>query len=680
MKNKFLEFAKTQSPFSFPMDKSGKGLFEADGEGAFVEWWTPRDGNVGDDPQVDEQRAKALIACAVSLENSQAEIHEMNLYNGQQYSNRQVAFFDWGTNQFVRQSNKPISRVNENMTAVIIDAMTAQIGKNRPKATAITRGASWSVRKNAKRLDKYLWGETMRQVLYDKFKSTFKTACIYGVGGMRHEWIKGKDELTEVFPDDILVDEREAAATGDFSYIMHRRCLPLNVVAAKFGIDPQVLKRDATFIDNPVANRRIGNGWVLVVEGWLKANDGHKGRYVAATNGRLLRDEVWDHKWVPFVFFRYNAPVAGRGFFTPSLVETILPFQIRHNELSDAIRFGIDSAGPVWMVPEGSRVNPNDLLGRYHRAIRHTPNLPPSLTIIPVGDGVLFEERRRVWEDAFQRVGLNQSSNASLPAAVRYDSSPALQEANAIQDDRLVDPAQRYEEYILANFKMMAQVTAANATADTTTVWTYAGRKKSMRMTEQIKWKDINLEENSYVLQLEASSAHSMTPAAARQRLEEDLGKGAITPEEYALNTMHPDSESTATLASVQAEDLEWVVEQLQEGLYPPPESEQDLAGGIPRVRLSLLQLNQYDDVPEEVREVHVTWIAAASAIVEKAAEADAQGAPVGPDMAPGAMPPPEDPFAAMQGPAGGPGQLQGMAPGPQGPAMSPIPLPQLGQ
>ncbi len=624
-------------------------------EGSEYDWWLAPKKKLTDDERLG--KANNLVRYAQDLEESQRDVHEMMLQSGQQYSNRQVALFEWGTGDFIRASLKPLSRVYENLTAVVIDTLVAQIGKNRPKATPIARGASWRVRTNAKKLDKFLWGETCRQSLYSLFKSAFRTGCIYPFGVIRHDWDGQRVKLSECFPDDIIVDEREVASSGDYSHIIHRRVLPIAKIAEMYGVSEETIaeQEDERYDDG--FYRRIGKGYALLVEVWLKAQGGRPGRYVAATKKLLLEDKAWEHEWVPFVFFRYNEPVAGRGFYTPSVVEVCLPFQVRLNEMDDAIRADLRQAGYWWAVEENSKVNPNDLLSRSHRVVRYRTTRP-ELQRIEGPIEALYNERARIGPALFSRIGLNQMSNATLPAGVRYDSSPALQEANAIQDDRLADPAQRYEEFILNNFKLLTKMSALYATDDTTTVYEVGGRAA---YTEEIRWSAIDLDDNSYVLQLEVSSAHSMTPAAARQRLEELLGQGIISPEAYAQAVAHPDSEAAQSLLTAAADRAKWVVSQLEEGVYVMPIPEEDLVKTKTLVMLSLLSLDKYTDVPDEVYQAHRDWLEAATELLTRATEADAQGAPPIGDMGPG-MP-----------------QIPGVQPPGQG-AMTPLPSPAMGQ
>src|SRR5690349_18817466 len=119
-----------------------------------------------DEEYVERARASSLVSCAQQLETTQSQIHEQNLWAAQLYSNRELAAFDWGTGQLYRASLAPISRTGENITSRVVDTMTAQIGKNRPKPKPVARGASFYTRQQIKLLDKFLFGEWQKHMVY----------------------------------------------------------------------------------------------------------------------------------------------------------------------------------------------------------------------------------------------------------------------------------------------------------------------------------------------------------------------------------------------------------------------------------------------------------------------------------------------------------------------------------
>lgn len=612
-------------------------------------WWEDgKDCHLADE-EIPKARANSLIDCARNLETIQKEVHEQNLWCAQLYSNRELAAFDWGNGSLYRASLAPMNVTGENLVLSIVDTLVAQVGKNRPKAKPQTRGASWKLRRQARLLDKFLYGEFMRNRVYDLGKQVFRDACIFGFGCVYITMTNGKLHLERVFPDEIIIDQMEVVACGKPRHIYRRRVLPVDVVAATWDVDIEELEKSALTNDY-VEYRAIGKGWIPVVEGWQLALGDKPGKYVAAAPGIILDEEEWKDERPPFIFYHWSVPPA--GFYYAGAVEQALPYQIRLNEINEVIRDAQDIMGrPRLLVAEGSRVNPYELTNVVAKIIKYTGIKPEAVTW-PAISAELYNERDRCWFQCRQQFGISDmSSGANAPPSARFDSSEAFREFNAIQDDRLSDPAQRYERFYLDLAEGMVRTIKASGEKPKT-VW-YSGGKRS-RM-EVIDWANIDLDEDCYVLQLEATSLYDSTPSAVRDSLEKQLAMQLITPEEYRLELAHPDDSAELTVMAAAAADIRRVVELLEEGEYEDPTPVQDLINGVKIVSLALLNLNQYEDDDdegpslEEIKLNMVNWVVAARGWMERGEEMegeDAMGAPIMPSVAPGGV----DPAMMQQG------------------------------
>lgn len=631
-------------------------------------WWvpyTPEKGEEVDDEHVERQRASSLISCAQRLEAAQREVHEQNLWAAQLYSNRELAAFDWGSGQLYRASLAPISRVGENITVRVVDTMVSQIGKNRPKPKPVARGASFRVRGQIKRLDKFLYGEFQRNMLYATGKRAYRDAAIFGFGCVQVSVEMDPEHgdrvrYERVFPDEILVDQMEIVACGKLRHIYRRRVLPVEVVAATYGLSEEEaaglaeVQSSTSYLDY----RPVGAGWVVVVTAYQLAVGKTPGRWMEATANRILDEGEWPHDWSPFVFYHAQDPVS--GFYSPSIVEQVLPYQIRLNEINEVIRDAQDIMGrPRILIAEGSRVNPYEIDNVVGRFIKYTGIKPEAITW-PAMNAEIYNERDRLVRTCLEQFGLsNMATTVTPPPGARFDSSPALREFNAIQDDRLSDPAQRYEEFYLEIAKRTIQVIEASG-ANPETTW-YSGYKHSK--AEVISWKEIGHDADSYVMSMEATSLYSMSPAAARDELEKQLAMGLISPEEYRMELADPDQESEYSLQAAAAEDINRVIELLEAGEFESPTPDQDLVNGIQKVSLAKLNLNRYQDVPEETKLNFLNWIILARAILNQGTETASQNMP-----ADGAAQPAPG-LGIMPGPASVPvPEAAGLAPSGPGP------------
>lgn len=601
-----------------------------------------------DESYIEGCRANSLIEHARALDETQAEVHRQNLFNYQLYCNRYLSAFDWGTGALTATSLAPVSQTTDNVVLEVCDAVMAEVGKARPKAKPICHGASWKVRRQAKKLDKFLYGDFVRNDVYESIgKPVLLNSEVCGFGAARVE-MKEDDTtgaytcIESVFPDDILVDQQEIVATKKIWHLLYRRVLPVSVVAKTWNIPEEEVKQISTSSSVYSSYRTIGEDYVVVVEGW-QAN----GRHVTAIRDRILEDEEWPHDWFPFVFFHYSRPI--QGFYSQSLVEVILPDQIRLNEINAVIEEAQEiMCGPRLLVQQGSKVNPQALDNIIGKVVYYTGNEPKAVTW-PAVAAELYQERDRRKSNAFTKVGLNQATaSGNLPDAARLDSSPAIRELHQTQDGRLSDLTQRYEKFFLDLAKTMVRVIRASGKTPST-VW-YSGGKKAR--AEKIEWSEIDLDDTAYTMILEAASSFAMTPSALRDDLESQLQQGLITPEQYRKELASPDMESENNILSAAAENLDIDQERLEEGEVIHPTPEQDLVNGVKRMTLAYLNLSRYEDVPVEVEEAFINWIEEAKMWLQKASEpAPEQSVAPSSSMIPPAAPQ-IGPAGPMQSPA----------------------------
>lgn len=637
-----------------------------------IGWWQSNSEAEDGIPEeeVEKLRAASLLDTVRNLENAQQEVHTQNLYAAQLYSNRELAAFDWGNSALHRTSLAPVSRTGENLVLMVVDTLVAQIGKNRPKARPQTRGASWRLRQQAKKLDKFLYGEFIRNRVYEKGKVAFRDACIFGFGALYVCMDGERLHVERVFPDELIIDQMEVVAAGKPRHVYRRRVLPCEVVAATWGDGSQELIDELETISKTsdyLEYRSVGKGYVVVVEGWQVAGNGKPGKYVAACQNKLLKESEWELECAPFVVYNWQHPLS--GWYSPSAVEQILPYQIRLNELNEVIRDAQDLMGrPRIFVAEGSKVSPMDLDNTVARIIKYT-GIKPEPATWPAISAELYNERDRLVRICLEQFGVSAlASKVTPPSQARFDSSAAFREFNAIQDDRLSDPAQRFERFYLDLAEMMIRVIRASGSNPQTT-WVSGGKRGGV---ETIHWEEVDMDEHAYVLQLEATSVFDSTPAALRDELEKQMAMGLITPEEYRLQLSHPDDQSALSLAAAAAEDIERVIDMLENGEYESPTPVQDLVQGVQKVSLAALRLKKFEDVDPEIELNFLNWLTEARNILsigEETVPTQDTSAAV-----PGLATPPTEMMAGMD-----PMMMGGGVPGPgmpmaPGPAAVPVP------
>ena len=613
------------------------------------------------DEHESKVRATDLWSTVRSLEEVQSPAHEQFLWNARLYSNRELANFDWGHHGYQMSSLSPVSLLGENLVLSVVDTYASLVGKNRTKCTPVPRGASYKTTRLAKKMDKWLQGEFDRQKIYTKMQEAFLDGLIFGFGVIK---ITNGDEgleVTKVFPDNFMVDQSESVATtGRPHHAYERHCLRVEEVEARYGLKAGSLQGNK--LTGWLPYRSPGRGYVIVVEGYRAECYGTPGRHVVAVEDQLLVDEEWDDE-LPYLWF-HPVQMPGGGFYGPSVVEQVLPYQVRLNEINEVIRDAQDlMARPRILVAEGSRINPQDIDNVIGRILKYTGIKPEALTW-DAASPELYGERDHQVMSCFDQFGLGQLvSQAKLPGSARLDSSLALQEATSVTDDRIGTLIARWEEFFLDVAKKMLAVQAESAN-DTVVTW-YSGGKGA---AETIKWSEVDMDRDCYTLTISAASVFSLTPAARRDKLEGWYAKGLITLAQFWEYSGHPDIESVESNQAAAAADIRRTIEDMEDGKNRTPDPMQDLINGVEMVSRRYNRLKaDFDDVPVKVLVNFTKWVAMARALMVQGSQTpDNQGlggAPAG-GPAPAVIQPPVPMPSPGPMPVAGPGMMPAGGPG----------------
>lgn len=575
----------------------------------FVPWWDKSH-------EKDEERASSLLAHASDVESRHQEQHENNLLYAQMYSNRELLSFDWGYGVTTDASLSPVSRLSENLALSIVDTFVSHVGKARPKAAVVLRGAPWSLRRSARRLDRWLYASFLELDTYKQGKLAFRDAAIFGFGVLRVD-VDGSGRLgiTRVFPDDVLVDNRECLSGQPPVHLFIRRVMTHAEAKSRWDIPDEILEKASK--KRYLGYRGVGPDHVVVVEGFRRGIRNESGRVipghrVLAVQNHIIDEEVWNEEWFPVVFFHWQPPV--NGWYSPGCVEQVFPYQLRLNEINEKIRSAQDLMSVVRiLVPEGSRVNVHQITNEVGKFIRYTGPMKPEALAWPGASGEIYGERDRLVRSCYEFMGISQmSAQARAPENARFDSSVAFREFSQIEQARFTDLAQRFEEFYLGIANTIVRVMHRYNKDQEMVWWRGGGRARA----ETIRWADIDLARDKYILTLEASSILNQTPAGRREALEEMRARGEITPEEYAQHQANPDLEQLASLASAAADDIDRVIELLEDEKFEAPTEYQDLVNGVQRVHSAYLRLREWEDVPETIFENFEAWMLHARAIL----------------------------------------------------------------
>lgn len=565
-------------------------------------WWDEEDDKVH----------LAIMGYVSALGQDQAPVHERHFRCAWLYNNQPIAH-DYS----LLGTGIDGGPVTENVIESVIDTATSMIAKQRPRPTFQTDGALWSVQRRAKKLELFMEAEFHRLGIYDHGVRAFREGCIFGTGGVkiyRTRGKKGRAVVERFLIDELLVDERECR-TGSPRQLHQVKLVDRSVLKAmhargkkKADIAALIdLANDDEAGDNSFRNlgrKRLDPNQVRVVESWhLPSGPGAKdGRHVITLDSGTLLDEPWERDDFPFVFYRWSERLT--GFYGRGLAEQLAGIQLRINKLNKFIAKCQDLIPiPRFFVGMADQHIKSKFTTDIGRIYVTRTGTPPTIMNPPAVAPEIYEYKEQLKRSAYQFAGISElSAQSKKPADL--ESAAALREFNDIESSRFAIQAQRLEGWYLEVARQLVAVykEIADEGGEPVAVWKTRSRFK------QIDWSEVDLEEDTYSMTIEAASILSRTPAGRLQAVIELSQAGLIDQDEARRLMGHPDLERSMSLYNAAIDDAEGVIEDLIEERFTTPEPFENLAFCVKRVQEQYLRTKR-DKAPEVVLDGFRDWI-----------------------------------------------------------------------
>lgn len=308
---------------------------------------------------------------------------------------------------------------------------------------------------------------------------------------------------------------------------------------------------------------------VRVLEAWHLDQDGDEGRHAIAIDKCVLLDDEYAYDAPPLVFFHYGDPLT--GYWPTGLGHALRGQQEEVNAQMDLIQEIVARMGsPAMLVEENSEVEESHLDNTVGRVIKYKGVAPQ-----PMAARDLTAEPRQHLQDTvgamFDRAGIPQTSaTGTKPAGL--ESGRALRIHADLASGRLRVPSEKRQRAYLAlgHALIRAQRKLARVAPDATIVFT----DPKSRSVREIRWADVDVDDTGLKLMAQPINSLPSTPGAKAAVLDEYLGAGIITPEEYReaiglADLLSLDSTATAPRRLIERQILAMV----RDGLPQVPES-----------------------------------------------------------------------------------------------------------
>ena len=558
-----------------------------------------------------------VFAVVNKLEKDQGYRSEDNLTNARLYGDAHLRGLGAYAYTRMTTSDALAHRVTLNVIQSLIDTVVSKITKSKVRPQFLTDDGNWGLQSRAKKLTKFMDGIFSATEMYSKASMAFLDSCIFGTGALKIFKCNGNIKVERVFIDEIKVSDVESYY-GEPRQMHQVKYIHKDVLKEMFP-SKAVLIDQATNVDDMYPNISSyykTDDMIKTIESWhLPSGPNAKdGKHSICINNITLLDETYTKDYFPFVFFRWN--LRPMGFFGFGLAEQLRGVQLEINKILRTIQVSMHLVSvPKLLVEASSKIVSAHLNNKIGGIIKYA-GTPPAYSPLGGVPGELFSHLDRLYQKAYEISGVSQLSAQSLKPS-GLDSGKALREYNDIESERFLSVSTRYEKAFVDAAKIAIDIAKELYEDDKD----YKVQVKGKDFIETIKWSEVDLQDDQFMMDVYPASALSKTPAGRLQDVQ-DLMQAGFVDRDTALKLLDfPDVEGTMNLLTSDTRNLDKLIENMVEkGKYFPPEPYQNLENAIRKVQQAYL-LYRMRGAPEERLELLRRYMEDAQGLLMKAQE-----------------------------------------------------------
>lgn len=552
-------------------------------------WW---------ETEKERQHGPLLDTVKAILANNEIR-NQANLRYARLYGNVDILGLSPG-DYFKTGSSIPFqqgSRLTFNVIKSMVDTVSAKIAKNKPRPVFLTNNGDWELQQKAKLMNQWVLGVLYETDAYKLGPIAFRDACIWGNGCIKIYEHKGRIKMERVFISELIVDQTESVY-GKPQTMYQKKHVNRHVLLSMFKKDEKAVQA-IKHARNSALNGTDANtvtDTVEVIEAWkLPSGKGEAdGRHSITIENYCLFDEEYTRNRFPFVFFQWTEPVI--GFYGIGLAEELIGIQLEINKLLRQIQLSHHLLStPKVLLENGAQIVSSHINNEVGAIIKYT-GTPPQIASFQTVHPEIYQHLERLYQRAYEIAGVSLlSAGGKKPSGL--DSGKALREYQDIESERFALQQQRYEQFFVDITSHCVELAREIGKS-------YLVKAPNKKVIEQIDFKEINLEESTYVLQCFPTNFLPSTPAGRLQSVQELLASGLISQEGGLSLLDFPDLESEMSLVNSPRDSIMLHLDKiLMDGQYMPPEPYLNLPMAQKLTHLVYLK-SKVDGVPEEKLEL----------------------------------------------------------------------------
>jgi len=541
----------------------------------------------------ENQKHESIHRFLDKLETTQAGRTAENLRNMRLYGNYEDNAYSMLSSTYTTAGAQNLNKVTMNVVQSMIDTVVSKIAKNKPKPTFLTDGGNWSLQSKAKNLSKFCEGVFNSSKLYRHAEKAFLDSCIFGTGILKVYKADSEIKVERIFPEEIKIDDSEAIY-GKPRQMHQVKFIHKEVLLNMFPKCATAINEESDQAQNSYSAGSNTKDMVRVVESWhLPSGPNAKdGFHVISIKNETLFEEPYAKQSFPFLFVRWTERPL--GFFGQGLAEQLQGIQLEINKILRTIQVSMHLVSiPKIFVDTGSKIISSHINNKIGGIIKYqgTPPQNGPLATIP---SELFSHLDRLYTRAYEITGISQlSAQSSKPGGL--DSGKALREFSDIESERFLSVGKRYEYLFLDAAESIVKL-ARELYED---LGELKVKVKGRKFLEIIDWKEVDMDEDKYLMDIFPTSSLSNTPSGRLQDVQELLQAGFITPEDGKRLLDFPDLEAYSSLEQSDTDNIMKNIDiMMSKGKYITPEPYQNLQLVVKKTQQAYLKY-KVENAPE---------------------------------------------------------------------------------
>lgn len=544
-----------------------------------------------------EALANAVYARVNSIQDNQSYMQDKNQIYLCMYGNTH----DFGYGSISYDYSEPISGLTLNVVQIMIDTLASRIGSNEPRPFFLTDEGNWQQQDQAKKLNKFVYGQFYASKTYEKTLKAFLCAGVWGTGIVKHYIEDNKIKTDWVLPDEIIVDQKEGMY-GEPKSMFQVRYVAREVLKEKFPkfageIDSIPFESYDLVGEDTVSNM------VKVIEAWhLKSGENAKdGKHTISIKGVLLLEEEYKRDKFPFSTYRIFDPIL--GFYGKGVAEALAPIQMEINKTIKRISKSLHmNSIPRVFIERGANVKKGHINNDIGGIVEYDGK-PPVFDVARSVSPELANYLENLYRKSFEIIGLSQLTAQSMKPA-GLDSGKAIREYNDIETERFKRMAKGWEAFHLDIADHYIDLAQEISEKDPS----YSVLAIDKDGTEKIRWKDINLDRDAAIMQAYPTSMLPKSPSGRLQFAQELTQAGFIGQEEGLELLDFPDIKSVTNLKTSNYKMAGKIMKNFLDGKFIEPDMYHQNALILPYIQQGLVYY-ETQSLDEKKLDLFRMWI-----------------------------------------------------------------------